>query len=87
MLHENRVMKNVTISLPEDIARQARIWAAEQDTSVSKFLGQMLTERLRREHGYARARARFLGRHPVRLQEASAPYPAREALHERSGLR
>lgn len=80
-------MKNVTISLPEDIARQARVWAAEQDTSVSQFLGQILMERLRREHGYARAKARFLTRKPVRLQDASAPYPGREALHERSGLR
>ncbi len=80
-------MRNVTISLPEDIARQARVWAAEQDTSVSQFLGQMLTERLRGEHGYARAEARFLRRKPVRLQDASAPYPVREVLHERSGLR
>ncbi len=80
-------MRNVTISLPENLARQARVWAAEQDTSVSQFLGQMLADRLRREHGYAQAKARFLNRKPIRLQEASAPYPKREALHERSGLR
>jgi hypothetical protein len=35
-------MKNVTISLHEDVARWVRIRAAEGETSVSRLIGEML---------------------------------------------
>ena len=37
-------MPNVTVSLPEDVYRRARIRAAEQNTSVSALVRQFLTE-------------------------------------------
>ena len=37
-------MKNVTISLPDDIYRRARIKAAERDTSVSALVRDILIE-------------------------------------------
>lgn len=80
-------MKNVTISLPDEVAKQARIWAAEADTSVSQFLGRMLTERMERESRYQQSGDRFLSSPPVMLQEPPRPYPKREQLHDRSGLR
>jgi len=73
-------MKNVTITLPDHVARQARIWAAEEDTSVSQFLGRMLTERMERETGYLQATKNFLNRKPT-LLSAGQPYPKREELH------
>jgi len=35
---------NITVSLPDDVYRRARIRAAEQNTSVSKMVRQFLTE-------------------------------------------
>lgn len=87
MFHEFRVVKNVTIALPDQVALQARIWAAEADTSVSQFLGRMLVERMERESGYEQSRIRFQSRSPVNLRENPQPYPNREELHDRSGLR
>lgn len=34
-------MKNVTITLDDEVARWARIRAAEQNTSVSRLVGDM----------------------------------------------
>jgi hypothetical protein len=41
------VLKNVTITLSEEAARWARVRAAEQNTSVSRLVGQMLEEKMR----------------------------------------
>jgi hypothetical protein len=35
-------MKNVTITLPDDVARRARIEAARQDKSLSRFIADLL---------------------------------------------
>ena len=37
-------MPNITVSLPDDVYRRARIRAAEQNTSVSKMVRQFLTD-------------------------------------------
>jgi plasmid stability protein len=37
-------MKNITVSVDDDTYRQARIKAAERDTSVSALVRQFLTE-------------------------------------------
>jgi hypothetical protein len=39
-------MKNVTITLPDNLAREARVAAAQQDKSLSRFLADLLAERL-----------------------------------------
>jgi hypothetical protein len=38
-------MKNVTITLPDDLAREARVAAAKQDKSLSRFIADLLAER------------------------------------------
>ncbi|MGO8759275.1 MAG: hypothetical protein ACLQG3_14245 [Terracidiphilus sp.] len=35
-------MKNITVSVPDETYRQARIWAAERGTSVSKAVAYLL---------------------------------------------
>ena len=40
-----RNLRNVSITLEEDVAEWARIEAAKRDTSVSKMLGEMLREK------------------------------------------
>lgn len=39
-------LRNVTVTLEEDVAQWARIEAARRDTSVSRLLGALLKERM-----------------------------------------
>jgi hypothetical protein len=41
-------LRNVTVTLEEDVAPWARIEAAKRDTSASRLLGEMLKERMGR---------------------------------------
>src|ERR1700690_3777701 len=42
-------LRNVTVTLEEDVAQWARIEAARRDTSVSRLLGALLKERMSSE--------------------------------------
>ena len=47
--------KNVTVAIPLDVYRNARIWAANQDTSLSAIVSYLLGNldvlvRIRRQH-------------------------------------
>jgi hypothetical protein len=48
----SRKLRNVTVTLEEEVARWARIEAARKETSVSRLLGQMLKARMLEEDGY-----------------------------------
>ena len=76
-------MKNVTVSLDEEVARWARVWAAEHDTSVSRMLGKLIEEKMAEERDYVRAKEQFLSREPRKLKSRSAKLPSRDDLHER----
>jgi hypothetical protein len=39
-------LRNVTVTLEEDVAQWARIEAARRDTSVSRLLGELLKEHM-----------------------------------------
>jgi hypothetical protein len=47
-------MKNITVSVDDEICRRARIKAAEQDTSVSALVKLFLTELASSESDYER---------------------------------
>ena len=83
MYHYNCGMKNVTITLDEEVARWARIKAAHQETSVSRLVGEMLKEKMEQELSYRSAMQRYLSRKPAQLSEPGMSYPRREELHER----
>ena len=53
------VLKNVTVTLPEDVALWARRKAAEQNISVSKLLGKMLEAQMRQSDEYWQAYRRW----------------------------
>lgn len=80
-------MKNVTVTLTEETALWIRVRAAEQNQSVSSWLGDLVEERRRQEDSYRTAMERFLSTPPSALKGSGDRYPAREALHDRSGLR
>lgn len=76
-------MKNVTITLEEDVARWARVWAAEHDTSVSRILGETLKEKMQKEGNYARAQVSYLSRQAKPLKSRGQAYPKRDEVYER----
>jgi len=76
--------RNLTITVDDDVARWARVKAAEEDTSVAQLVGAMLRERMRKEDGYAAA----MREHFALLRPAvRGGLPRREELHDRRGLR
>ena len=81
--HYDRVMKNVTITLDEEVARWARVWAAEHDTSVSQFLAGLLKDRMLQEHSYQAAMKQYLSQKPAKLKKRGSAYPRRTELYDR----
>ena len=75
-------MKNVTVTLEDEVARWARMLAARHETSVSRILGRLLRERMEEDVGYEQSMRRFLSRYPVKLKRERTSYPSRESLHE-----
>jgi hypothetical protein len=57
-------LRNITITVDEDVARWARIQGAKEDTSVSRLVGEMLRERMAEEENYEKAMKRALRRKP-----------------------
>jgi plasmid stability protein len=83
VLHYSCAMKNVTITLDEEVARWARIRAAEHNTSVSRLVGEMLREKMIEEKTYQMSMQQFLSQAPRMLKEPGAKYPSREELYGR----
>lgn len=80
-------MKNVTITLDEETAAWARVHAAEQNMSVSRYVGELLRERMRGSREYEEAMRRFFANKFVIRRKPGERYPTREELHDRAGLR
>lgn len=80
-------MKNITITLPEDLARWVRVRAAENERSVSKWIAELLEGTRRREDDYDMAMRQFLAVEPRRMEWVDGRKPTREELHDRAGLR
>ena len=78
-------LRNVTVTLEEDVAQWARIEAARRDTSVSRLLGTLLKERMAAQDGYEKAMRRALNRKP--FLHGNGRYLAREEAHDRARLR
>lgn len=83
----SRSRRNVTITLDEDTARWARIEAARRDTSVSRFVGALLREKMESGEAYEAARRRFLAKAPYVAGVPERRLPSRAELHDRAGLR
>jgi hypothetical protein len=78
-------LRNITVTLEEDVAGWARVEAARQDTSVSRFLGGILKERMLEQDSYGRAMRRSLARKS--FLNSDGQYLSREEVHDRAGLR
>ena len=76
-------MKNVTITLEDDVAQWTRVWAAKKNTSVSKLLGDVLKTKMAQEQGYDLAMQQYLSTPAMPLKANTENYPDRDSLHER----
>ena len=77
--------QNITLSLPEDDIRAAKILAASRGTSVSQLLARMLREMVERETGYAHARDRSVARLREGMDLGTGGHIdwSRDSVHER----
>lgn len=78
-------LRNVTVTLEEDVAQWARLEAARRETSVSRLLAGILRERMVEKDAYEGAMRRALARKP--FLKTDGRYLSREEVHDRSRLR
>lgn len=81
----SKAFRNVTVTLEEEVARWARVYAARKDTSLSRLLSEILKQRMLEEDDYERAMRRSLARKP--FLKTDGRYLSREELHGRARLR
>ena len=83
-------MKNITVSVPDEVYRQARIRAADRNTSVSGLVRQLLSQVA--EQDGKEERRRHLLETIEAIREANPNFTAtdlltRDQLHDRDALR
>jgi hypothetical protein len=69
-------MKNITVTLDEKTAAWARVYAAHKKMSLSRFLGELLHEKMKGSREYEQAMRQFLAIRPTDLG-GRAHYPTR----------
>jgi hypothetical protein len=80
-------MKNITITLDEETAALARLYAAQRNVSLSRFVGELLRDRMQEAREYEQAMRGFLKEKPVKLKKPGERYLTRDEVHERTRLR
>jgi hypothetical protein len=78
-----KMKRNVTLKVDAEILREARILAAEQDSSMSQLLTDKLEELVGERKRYDRARKRALARLRVGMDLGWKRPGKRDELHER----
>ena len=78
---------NITVKVDVDLARDAKVLAARQGTSLSRLVAEQLKTLVRGDQAYAAAKRRAL-RRLKRGYDLGWQHPGtRDALHDRKGLR
>jgi hypothetical protein len=80
-------MKNITITMDDDTARRARVAAAEGNMSLSRYVGELVRDRLGYSREYEEAMRAAMAEKPLDLKGPWTPYPKREELYDRPVLR
>jgi hypothetical protein len=80
-------VRNVTITLDQEVARWVRVQAAKADTSVSRWIGERMREQMQQAEAYQEAMDLFFSIRPRQLRDDDAAYPTREEPHDRQDLR
>lgn len=77
-------MKNITLSLDDDMAAWLRLQAAKRQMSVSRLVGDLVYEHMRHGREYDEAMRRFLSYEPVHFDWVDGRRPTREEIHDRA---
>jgi hypothetical protein len=80
-------VKNITVTLDEKMAAWLRQNAAQRGISVSRFLGDMVHERMREARDYNEAKRRFFAHKPIHFAWADGHPPTREEINDRARAR
>jgi hypothetical protein len=80
-------MKNITITLDADMARHARVRAAQRNMSVSRYIGELVCKDIRESSEYQEAMKRYFSSNLVIRRQPGERRPTREELHDRYTLR
>ena len=80
-----RRLRNVTVTMEEDVARWARMEAARRDMSVARLLGDLVKQQMSLEDDYELAMKRALAR--PSLLRSDGKYLTREEAPDRTLLR
>ena len=74
-----RRMKNVTITVEDATLEWVRIEAAKRNTSVSRLVGEMLTDKMQFDDAYARAQREWVA-DTSSFSSGGKAYPQREVV-------
>jgi hypothetical protein len=77
-------VKNITVTLDEKMAAWLRQNAAQRGISVSRFLGDLVHERMREARDYNEAKRRFFAHKPIDFEWADGHRPTREEINDRA---
>jgi len=76
-------MKNIMITLEDNITQWARALTAKKNTSLSRLLGKLLKEKMQQKEGYEIAMQQYLSTPATALKSTTENYPNRDSLYER----
>ena len=74
---------NVTLRMDADLLKEAKVLAAKEGSSVSRYLAEHLEELVRRDRVYERSRRRALARLDEGFDLRWTPPASRDELHRR----
>ena len=75
-------MRNVTISLDDAVVAKARVAAAKQGKSLSRFVSELVEQRIGRTLTQKQALEVFLSGPPLHVLDENGKAPTTDALYE-----
>ena len=75
-------MKNVTLTLGDEVLSRARVQAAKEGKSLSKFVSELVERRVGRSMTQKEALDAFLAGPPLHLLNADGTAPTTDQLYE-----
>lgn len=75
-------MKNVTLSLDEQVLARARVAAAQQGKSLSRFIGELVERSVGRPLTQREAMERFLSGPLLDLTDENGKAPTRDRIYD-----
>ncbi|KQO59875.1 MULTISPECIES: hypothetical protein [unclassified Methylobacterium] len=75
-------MRNVTVTMEESLLQRARVAAARDGKSLSKFIAETVEQRVGRPLSQSQALERFLAGPPLHLLDENGRAPTRDQIYD-----